>query len=389
MTSGSSCAPSGDRNIHLDCIGEEPALALFYMLIFQIAHSKPQRNIRLPKQYRVTAPVEHVVYNVETATQDVACDDLPTTQDTPPVNSVIWRVILLVTESIRSVVGSFSLSRDYPQCPSYEPDIFIPSRLLAKKYPTLQPSAIGVPPPPHPFPNMTVYRLLNWMSSGSTRKSEAEVSRLVHDVLLAEDFSVNNLQGFSMRKQLNLLDTPEKNLVNGDTPSAAVRFPEGWTETDLTIQVPSRMADRPGGHPFKVPGFHYRSLVGAIYEAFSDAQAKAFHLWPFRRLWTDPNNGHTYRIYDELYTYDAWLQAHDDLQKQPKEPDCVLERVIAGLMFSSDATQLANFGNASAWPLYLFFGNLSKYARAKPDSGACHLIGFLPSVSAINVNCLK
>ena len=41
---------------------------------------------------------------------------------------------------------------------------------------------------------------------------------------------------------------------------------------------------------------------------------------------------------------------------------CNLERVIAGLMFWSDATYLAQFGNASAWPVYLFFGNQSKYA---------------------------
>ncbi|KAG1811066.1 hypothetical protein DFJ58DRAFT_673802, partial [Suillus subalutaceus] len=58
-----------------------------------------------------------------------------------------------------------------------------------------------------------------------------------------------------------------------------------------------------------------------------------------------------------------------------------LEHVIAGLMFFSDTTHLANFGTAKAWPLYLYFGNLTKYARSMPQSGACHLVGFLPSVS--------
>jgi hypothetical protein len=68
------------------------------------------------------------------------------------------------------------------------------------------------------------------------------------------------------------------------------------------------------------------------------------------------------------------------LQRQPREPNCSLERVIAGLMFFSDATHLANFGTAKAWPLYLYFGNLTKYARSAPTSGACHLVGFFPSV---------
>ncbi|KAG0698052.1 hypothetical protein DFH29DRAFT_1003197 [Suillus ampliporus] len=357
--SGELRALPGDGNMNLECI----------------ARSKLQRNTRLPKRYRVDGPVEHVVHNVETSTQDVVHEDTLAINDIPPARRVVRRVILLVTESICNVVGAFGLSRDYSQRPSYEPDIFIPSRLLVNKCPTLQPLP-SIPPPPHPFPNMTVYRLLNWMSSGSTRKSEVEVLHLVHDVLLAEDFDVHDLQGFSMRKHLSLLDnTPDQNPLNG-----AAKFPEGWIETDVTIKVPSWKVDASGGHLFKVPGFHYRPLVSAIREAFSDAQAKAFHLWPFRRLWTDPNDGNMYRVYDELYTSDAWIQAHDDLQKQPKEPDCALEQVIAGLMFSSDATQLANFGNASAWPLYLFFGNLSKYAHAKPDSGACHLIGFLPSL---------
>jgi hypothetical protein len=74
------------------------------------------------------------------------------------------------------------------------------------------------------------------------------------------------------------------------------------------------------------------------------------------------------------------LEAQNDLQRQPKEPGCSLECVITGLMFFSDATHLANFRTVKAWPLYLYFGNLSKYARSSPTSGACHLIGFLPSI---------
>jgi hypothetical protein len=124
---------------------------------------------------------------------------------------------------------------------------------------------------------MTVYQLLNWMTSGSTRKSEAEVSHLVCDVLLAEDFNAIDLQGFSMRKYLKLFDIPDQNPPNADAPSAVI-FPEGWIETDVTIKVPGRKVDASSGHPFKVPGFHYWLLVSAIHEAFSDTQAKAFHL---------------------------------------------------------------------------------------------------------------
>ena len=71
--------------------------------------------------------------------------------------------------------------------------------------------------------------------------------------------------------------------------------------------------------------------------------------------------GHEERIFDELYTSDAWNDAHDEIQKQQLGNGCKLERVITGLMFWSDVTHLTQFGSASAWPVYLFFGNQSKY----------------------------
>jgi hypothetical protein len=136
-----------------------------------------------------------------------------------------------------------------------------------------------------------------------------------------------------------------------------------------------------GPKAYTIHRFHYHPLVKVIHTAFADVQACAFHLSPFKQLWQDPLDGHQEQIFDKLYTLDAWLEAQDDLQKLPKEPNCSLERVVVVLMFFSDATHLANFGTAKAWPLYLYFRNLMKYAQSLPQSGACHLIGFLPSVS--------
>jgi hypothetical protein len=212
------------------------------------------------------------------------------------------------------------------------------------------------------------------MNSGSHQKSEAEVTRLVKDVIQAQDFNPRDLDGFSARKSLRALDN--------DKGKDAITFPDDWLETDITLDIPTKSKDDPSTS-FSVPGFHYRPLVGVIRSAFADIQAGAFHLLPFKRLWKDPLDDHQERVFDELYTSDSWLKAQDDLQRQPKEPGCSLERVIAGLMFFSDATHLATFGTAKAWPLYLYFGNLTKYARAAPKSGACHLVGFLPSVGQL------
>jgi len=41
------------------------------------------------------------------------------------------------------------------------------------------------------------------------------------------------------------------------------------------------------------------------------------------------------------------------------DPDT--EVAILAMLFWSDLTHLASFGTASLWPIYLYFGNLSKY----------------------------
>jgi hypothetical protein len=210
------------------------------------------------------------------------------------------------------------------------------------------------------------------MNSGSNLVSETKVLHLVKDVLLAQDFDPQHLENFSVKQNLWKLDT--------DKNSKTINFPDDWVQTSITIDIPTKSKeDRP--QPYTIPGFYYRPLVEVIRTAFTDAQARAFHLLPFKRLWKDPLDGHEERILDELYTSDVWLEAQDDLHKLPRQPGCSLERVIAGLMLFSDATHLANFGMAKAWPLYLYFGNLTKYMRSQPQSGVCHLVGFLFSVS--------
>ena len=303
---------------------------------------------------------------------------LPVAQDPPQYR--IRRVLLTLRDSLQTAFNVIGLCRQYPRRPSFEPDKFVSSSLLARSCPltaevhdTQGPDSShgGISGPPYPFPNMSIYRLMTWMNSGSHRKSEAEVTRLVNDVLKAEDFSLKDLDGFSVKKSLCTLDN--------DGSKVTATFPDDWIEVDVNLEIPTKSKDNKS-ESFSVPGFHYRPLVAVICSAFADIQASAFHLFPFKRLWKDPLDNHQERVFDELYTSDSWIEAQDDLQKQPREPGCSLERVIAGLMFFSDATHLANFGTAKAWPLYLYFGNLTKYARSEPKSGACHLVAFLPLV---------
>ncbi|KAG2057335.1 hypothetical protein BDR06DRAFT_1005346 [Suillus hirtellus] len=146
---------------------------------------------------------------------------------------------------------------------------------------------------------MSIYCLITWMNSGSHRKSEAEVQRLVKEVIQADNFNVEDLEGFSVRRSLRELD-------RGDG-KGKVTFPDDWIEADITVTIPTKSREE-GPKMYTIPGFHYHPLVEVIHAAFADIQASGFHLMPFKRLWKDPLDDRQERIYNELYTSNAWLE---------------------------------------------------------------------------------
>ncbi|KZP26571.1 hypothetical protein FIBSPDRAFT_781724, partial [Athelia psychrophila] len=222
---------------------------------------------------------------------------------------------------------------------------------------------------------MSVYLLMDWMHSGSSRKSVGEVDRLAK-VLSHPEFTLEDISGFSARKQNNHFDAfDDQGAENSEDQS---RPGDGWKHSTVEISIPTGEKDPSGnGHSFTVHGLHHRPLLGVMKAAVADASSRWFHYFPFRRFWDSPS-GERVRVYDEAYTSDVWLKAHDDLQKQPNEPGCKLEKVILGLMFWSDSTHLTSFGSAKIWPVYMYFGNLSKYTRSKPSCGAAHHVAYIP-----------
>jgi Plavaka transposase len=87
------------------------------------------------------------------------------------------------------------------------------------------------------------------------------------------------------------------------------------------------------------------------------------------------------RLHSEVYNSEAMLEAHEEINSLPQAANDDLERVVAPLMVWSDSTHLTNFGDASLWPFYLYFGNQSKYTRAKPTADACNHLAYIPTVS--------
>lgn len=235
--------------------------------------------------------------------------------------------------------------------------------------------------PYHPYPNKSSFLLGDWYWNGGPQKSQANFDSLV-DILGSQDFSMDDIKKtrwHQINTQLAINNWDKGEWEDEDA---------GWHRSSITIRVPfHHLTDNPGIQQFTVDDFYHRSLVSIIQERIrNDAQNNThFHFEPFELLWHRHNSDLKHppiRLQGELYTSPAFLLAHQQLQSAIGEPDCLLPRVVIAMMFWSDATHLTNFGSAKLWPLYMLFGNDSKYQRCKPSSNLCEHVAYFEHVSS-------
>ncbi|KAJ3551292.1 hypothetical protein NM688_g4788 [Phlebia brevispora] len=270
-----------------------------------------------------------------------------------------------------------------------------------------------------PFLNATTFQLMSWFYSGSSVKSLGELDRLVHDVLLADDFNVTHLHGFSAARESQRLDdwVDEDDDVRGHN-AAPFSAGDGWHSSSVKIRVPCegvKHRTEDDAPEFEVPGVYFRRFVDVIRSTFQSAAALNFHLVPFRLFATPPTmrqpdapglhfdtpplrtapdaslepkeiefpHGEAERVYTELYNSEEANREYERIQEAQAKANVTqpqLETVIAFIMLWSDSTHLAQFGNASLWPLYAYFGGQSKYVRCKPSEFAAHHMAYIPSL---------
>ena len=127
---------------------------------------------------------------------------------------------------------------------------------------------------------------------------------------------------------------------------------------------------------------HHRSIVSVIKEKLATPlDNQHFHYEPYELIWKPTVEREEVRVHGEIYTSSSFEHAHRSLQEGPFEPGCQLPRCIVALMFWSDETLLTSFGNTKLWPVYLFFGNESKYRHCKPSLHLGNHIAYFESVS--------
>jgi hypothetical protein len=178
-----------------------------------------------------------------------------------------------------------------------------------------------------------------------------------------------------------------QNEFDGDLPEW-LGEDKGWKCSSVAISVPFHARSKnPGAKDYNIPSFYHRSLISIIREKVTNpAHAPFFHYEPYELRWHPPHKDHDIKVHGELFTSAAFLEAHTELQDSLPEPGCDLPRVVAALMFWSDSTQLTNFGSAKLWPLYVYFGNESKYRRCQPSSNSCNHAAYFQTVSSWSSN---
>jgi hypothetical protein len=337
-----------------------------------LAQRRPRRqNILLPKRFRDILPQAAPSLPLTAPHLDAPEPSTAASHDPSPFRAHMHRIF----QTPRNIFG---LVRQYfaEHLPTVDPEEHI--MLADLSPPTGQSSqqSSGF----YPFPNKSSFLLGKWYWNGGVQKSQESFKELI-DIVGDSSFEpkhVRHTKWGGINVKLGNSD------AGGDAEEEEwLDIDAGWRKTRVEITVPfhSRMKS-PGSQQYAGADLYHRSLVEVITERISDPHTGAqFHLEPYKLLWKRSDQHREVNVHGELYTSEAFREAHQALQDSPPEPNCDLPRVVVALMFWSDATQLTQFGNSQLWPCYLFIGNESKYRRCKPSCNLCSHVAYFQKVS--------
>ena len=239
--------------------------------------------------------------------------------------------------------------------------------------------------PFYPYPNENSWRIGDWYWNGGAQKSKHSFKKLV-EIITNADFRTEDLchaNWTAIDRQLGSLETVhDPSQVTPDSEEWQAED-NGWVRRDITISVPfPRRSLNPGPRNFTIVNFHRRCLLSIIREVLSDpGRCKTFRFEPYSLRWKRSYDADDIGVYGDLFSSQAFIAAHRDLQGVHLDyTNCTLPWRIVALMFWSDATQLTTFRDAKLWPLYVYFGNESKYQRCAPTMNHCSHAAYFQTV---------
>ena len=230
-----------------------------------------------------------------------------------------------------------------------------------------------------PYPNESSFLLGDWYWNHGAQKSQKSFKELL-DIVSSPIFTPDNIRHTrwsAINKTLGLADFDDGGEEWEDEDA-------GWRRSPIAIDIPfhRQMKSSVGSLRRVVGHLYHRSIVSVIKEKLANpVDNQHFHYEPFELSWRPTLESEETRVHGEIYTSSSFESAHQALQDSPGEPGCQLPCCVVALMFWSDETLLTSFGKTKLWPVYMFFGNESKYRRCMPSLNLCNHIAYFESVS--------
>jgi hypothetical protein len=235
----------------------------------------------------------------------------------------------------------------------------------------------------HPFSNPSAAAMMVAHHTGTPVQSEQQSNQIAHILgSLGLDLDPGDLVDFDAERENKKLDA---HLAN---QNSTFNREDGWLESSVRIRLPLDKTKMPesSAAELEVGGIYHRDIFEVISLVYQSDVVQSFNHIPFKEFWKPSEDAPPERLYGEIFSSDVMLDADEEICKScpPTDSDeSDLKAISVPLLLYSDSTHLANFGTASCWPVYLFFGSQSKYTRAMPTSHACHHIAYMPEVSHI------
>ncbi|KAI1783665.1 hypothetical protein LXA43DRAFT_977019 [Ganoderma leucocontextum] len=199
----------------------------------------------------------------------------------------------------------------------------------------------------YPFASRMEWSVAKWAKTrgpGSTSFSE---------LLAIEDVAERLALSFKNTRGLN-------HIIDKHLPPARPRF----QREELVV----------AGEPQEV---FFRDILQCVEALWGDPEFAPILLLVPERHYADAD--HTVRVYFDMNTGKWWWATQKELERE--KPGATVIPII----ISSDKTQLTQFGNKTAYPVYMTVGNLPKDVRCKPSRRGQILLAYLPTTRLLHI----
>jgi hypothetical protein len=216
----------------------------------------------------------------------------------------LYRLVKTTAPSEFGLYKRFQSPEEQP----YDPDAAIKPKDFCDFTPAMEDAS--KPENFHPFPNRNAFLLGEWRSSDGDGKSREGFARLL-DIISSETWDPKDVQGLNWKKIDSALAGPTV-LDDGDESWADE---SSWKTSTVTINVPfNTKCETPGPHPFQVQ-FRHRPIIPMIRDKLMNQRpSDQFHFLPFETRWCPGEGKDDVKVYGELYSSPAFLQAFNALQ---------------------------------------------------------------------------